>query len=360
MSFKNKDSSKEYIWGKRKNRKWIYIIVAIVVVVGAALGYIVFGLNLNDSSDSLFTTKTKSSQGLERRAIDGVYVPADQANIYPVAVMIENLVSSRPPSGLSKANLVYEALAEGGITRFMAVYAGQFVTMPEIGPVRSARSYYIDWALEYNALYTHVGGSPQAFADIREYSVFDLNQFYSSQYFWRDSERLAPHNLYTSGEKLAFALRDLEADETSDFDSWKFKDEVDVSDRPAEDKSIDIKFSSFNYDVGYKYNKEKNDYLRYQAGEIHIDKDESEIRAKNVAVQKVKTYLIDDNRLGMDTVGEGESIVFRDGLAITGHWEKESKTSRTIFYDDDGDEIEFNAGTTWVEVIPTDRDVEYN
>ncbi len=355
MSKKNKKD--DYIWGKRKSKTWIVIISAIVVVLAGVAGYIIFGLDLDSTSNS--NVSDNGSSALVRRAIDGVYVEADQSNNYPVAVMIENLVTSRPPSGLSQANIVYEALAEGGITRFMALYAGQFITLPEIGPVRSARPYYLDWALEYNALYAHVGGSPQALADIRTYDVFDLNQFYNSQYFWRDQERFAPHNLYTSGEKLAFALRDNEADEEGDFSSWQYKDEAPLSGRPADEKNITIDFSSFNYKVEYKYDRDENDYLRYQAGEVHEDKDGTPIRVKNIVVQKLKTYLVDENRLGMDTVGDGEAIIFQDGTAIEGRWVKSAKTERTMFYDTMGDEIEFNAGTTWVEAVPTDRDIIY-
>lgn len=355
-----KENSKKYIWGKRKSKKWIIIIAAVGVVVIGILGYVIFGLDLDKNTNTTTDTISNSQQALTRRAIDGVYVPNGQDNHYPVAVMIENLVSSRPPSGLSKANLVYEALAEGGITRFMAMYTGEMVTIPEIGPVRSARSYYLDWALAYDALYVHVGGSPQSFIDINKYEVFDLNQFYNSQYFWRDSERSAPHNLYTSGELLAYALRDNEAAEAGDYTVWQFKDDANLTDRPTGEKNITIDFSSFNYKVEYKYDREKNDYIRYQAGEIHQDKDESEIRAKNVIVQKVKTYLIDQQRLGMDTVAEGEAFIFRDGQAVEGRWEKKSRDARTLYYDEEGNEIEFNAGTSWIEIIPTDRDIVYN
>ncbi|MDD5040738.1 MAG: DUF3048 domain-containing protein [Patescibacteria group bacterium] len=359
------DPSKDYIWGKRTNKKWMIIGISVAVVAVIVGGVFLF----NPTDNGGLSTKShnsNSSDSLVRRAIDGVYVPADQSNHYPVAVMIENLVSSRPPSGLSNANVVYEALAEGGITRFMALYTGELYGLPEIGPVRSARPYYLDWALEYKALYAHVGGSPQAIADIKSKGVFDLNQFFNSQYYWRDSNRLAPHNLYTSGEKLAFALRDLEASASGDFQSWKFKDDASLPDRPTVSKKISIQFSSMNYNVEYQYDREQNDYLRYQATEIHRDKPTAEgaegsaIRAKNVIVQKVKTRLLDDERLGMDTVDEGVALIFRDGTAIEGQWKKASVSDRTRYYDADGDEIELNAGTTWVEIVPTDRDVEYD
>lgn len=357
---KSTDNSKKYIWGKRKNKTWLIIsIVAGVIIIAGVASYFVFLSSEESGQSPGITNKVKES--LSRRAIDGVYVSSDQANHYPLGIMIENLVSSRPPTGLSEANLVYEALAEGGITRFLAIYAGQLVEIPEIGPIRSARSYYLDWVLEYNALYVHIGGSPQSFTDIKQYDVFNLNQFYNSQYFWRDSERPAPHNLYSSGEKLAYALRDKEAPEEGEYETWQFKDDSSLADRPTEEKNIIIDFSSFNYKVEYKYDWQQNDYLREMAGQPHQDEDGTQIRAKNVIVQKVKTSLADnEQRLSMETIGQGEALVFLDGRVIIATWKKASRTDRTKFYDNQGEEIEFNAGTTWIEIVPTDRDIVYN
>lgn len=353
------EANKDYIWGKRKNKKWIFISVGVVVVIAGVAGYLIFGLNLDDQGSSNTANKSQSGDTV-RRAIDGVMVPADQANYFPVAVVIENLVAARPQSGLSQANIVYEALAEGGITRFLALYAGQPVS--EIGPVRSARPYFVDLVLEYGALFAHAGGSPQAIADIRSEGVFDLNQFYNSQYYWRDKTRqvASEHTLFSSSQLLTFALRDKKAAATADFDSWIFKDDTPLNSRPQEQKTITIDFSSFSYKVEYSYDRAKNDYVRSLAGAPHLDKGGAAIRPKNVIVQKVKTRLIDAERLGMDIVGQGDAIVFRDGVATVGHWEKKSKTGRTTFTDAAGVAIEFNAGQTWVEVVPTDREILYN
>ncbi len=357
MAGQKNEKHKDIVWGKRSNKKWLIIGIVAAVVIAGALGFVLFALDWD--SDITTTLTNKTGDKTARRTIDGVKASPDNANLYPVAIMIENLVTSRPPSGLSKAQVVYEALAEGGITRFMAIYAGERNNIPEIGPVRSARPYFVDWALEYGALYFHAGGSPQSLQDIQTYDVFDLNQFYNSQYFWRDSERNAPHNLYTSGELAAYALRDKEAPEEGIYQGWKFQDDAPLAKRPTEEKSISIDYSSFNYRVEYKYNRQENEYIRYQAGEEHSDKDGTVITAKNVIVQKVKTTLADESRLAMSTVGTGEAMIFRDGSVINGTWEKEATGERTFFYDADGREVTLTAGTIWVEVVPTDRTIEY-
>lgn len=355
---KKKDPSKEFIWGKRKNRTWMYIVIAVAVVIAGIAGYIVFGqTDTNKSTSSIATT---SQDALTRRAIDGVYVPYDQATYFPVAIMVENLSIVRPQSGLTEAGVVYETLTEGGITRFLAIYAGQ--TPGEIGPVRSARPYFIDWTLEYGALYVHAGGSPQSLADISTYNVFDLNQFYNSQYFWRkpDLPLASEHTLFTSGELMQYALRDEEASEVSSFRAWEFKDDAALSDRPEEEKMIIIDYSSLSYKVEYAYDRDTNTYVRSQGGQEHTDLNGAQIQPKNVVVQKVITRRVDDERLGMEVVGEGEAIIFHDGSAVVGTWSKESKEDRTLFYDVEGNEIAFNAGQTWVEVVPTDRNIDYN
>lgn len=352
------ENKKDYIWGKRKNKTVLIIIIVLaVILIAGFFGYLFFGNNVN-TNISVINHQISKEENAPRK-IDGVSVPSDQSNIYPVAVMIENLVSARPQSGLSEANLVYEALAEGGVTRFMAIYAASG-TISEIGPVRSSRSYYLDWVKEFNALYAHIGGSPESLSLIKKYEIFDLNQFSNSQYFWRHKDRPAPHNLYTSSEFLAYALRDKKASSEGNYESWLFKSDEPKESWPTEEKNVIIDFSSFNYKVEYKYDNKNNEYVRYQAGQPHLDKEGHQIKAKNLVVQYLKTSLVDKERLGMETIGEGEAIIFRDGQAVTGAWKKESREARTRFYDKEGGEVKFNRGTTWIEIVPSGRTVNYN
>lgn len=346
------------------NQRLIKITILVIVVLAAtvALGYFLFSKEKVDLGTS--GTNGKGKEQRVARLIDGVLVDKGRENFYPVAIMIENLSTIRPQSGLNKANVVYETLAEGGITRFLAIYASG-EKIEEIGPVRSARDYYLDWVSEYNALYAHVGGSPSALRLITQYSLLDLDQIGGDHpYFWRDRERATAfeHTLFTSSELQARALRDKKIQKEGDYEPWLFKkEEASLSERPDEAKKITIDFSTYSYKVEYEYNREKNVYLRSNGGTPHLDfKTQEQLLAKNVVVQYVKTRLVDSSRLAIEAIGEGGALVFQDGQMINATWKKESRAERTRFYNKDGKEIQFNPGPTWVEIVPTDREVEYN
>lgn len=299
------------------------------------------------------------------RRLDGVIVSKEKANLWPYAVMIENLLSTRPQGGLSQAAVVYETLAEGGSTRFVAVFEPTEV-IPEIMPVRSARPYYLEWVSEYGALYAHAGGSPQALTIIRENpDINDLEALSGDAvYFWRDRTKYAPHNLVTSSEKMNLALRDKElSDKETDFRSWEFKDEAELEKRGEDGKILMFNFSyGKTYKVDYKYNRESNVYLRYNADQEHKDKNTDEqLKVKNVIVQIVREPVLSGGkgRLDIYVGGEGKAWIFRDGEVIEGVWKKGSRTDRTSFYDSEGNEVEFNRGNTWVHVISETQEVVY-
>lgn len=292
-----------------------------------------------------------------RRNIDGVYVEPGQENFYPIAAIVENHVDARPQSGLARANLVIEAEAEGGITRYLAVYADGS-EIKEIGPIRSARPYFVDWARELSALFIHCGGSPEALVKIARENVFDLNEFYNGTYFWRDKSRPAPHNIYTSIENLNGYLESKKAGE-GEYLSWQFKDDAALPEGET-GKNVKIKFKTPDYYVDWVYDKESNGYIRYLAGQIHKDAEGEEIKAKNVIVMHVKAEVIDDElRLKMEHIGSGKAIVCLDGKCEEGSWEKKSGLARTRFYNSNGEEFKFNAGTVWIEAVRPEREVEY-
>lgn len=345
----------------RTNRKvQLGLVIVLVIAIVTVGGYFLF---VQGQVGKVAVPKEKESISDQvARTIDGVLVEKGRENFLPVTVMIENLASVRPQAGLQAANVVYEALAEGGITRFLVIYASGD-ELSEIGPIRSARPYFLDWAGEYKGIYAHCGGSPQAQAAIKDYAFTDLDQMFGNHnYFWRKKEvSTIEHGLFTSSQLLSFAIRDKKLAANGDFTAWKFKDEAIKSERPTEEKTITIDFSTFNYKVEYKYNSEENLYLRYNGGVEHQDAlSKEQIHVKNVIIQYIKTSLADSSRLAMETQGDGGAIVFLDGRMLNATWSKKDKDSRTKFLDENGQEIELNRGNTWLEIVPTDREVTYN
>jgi len=353
----------------KKNLYLLGIIALVfVIILALTLVYLVF-INSDElveqsaqnvNLDIAIETIEEEGEIKYVRALDGVVVvDEDQANPRIVSVMIEDLYQARPQSGLASAPLVYATLAEGGITRFIAFFNGD-EELAKIGPVRSARPYYLEWVSEFDALYAHCGGSPNALAAIDGLGINDLNQMYSYKYFWRDTGRYAPHNLYTSSELLNTALRDNGITESEIYRPWKFKD--DEPDQSINNVSIYVDYSvGETYDAEYLYNANNNDYVRYQLGSPQQDTNSGDIRVKNVAIIRIpaEDYETEKGRLILDISGTGEAWVFRDGLKIHGIWQKEDRTSRTLFYNEEGNEIEFNRGNTWVEVVPGERGISY-
>ena len=305
----------------------------------------------------------------------------------PLTVMIENHAEARPQSGLSKADIIYEAVAEGGITRFLAVYycdaaAEDFI----IGPVRSARTYYLDFASEYGdyPLYAHVGGANKpglsnALGQIADYGWLakgnDMNQFsLGFPTFWRDYERLGrpvatEHTMYTTADKLyeiahqrGLDARDDEGNKwDEDWRSWQFKD--DVSDKG---NINNIKFNFWSgyqeYEVNWQYNQENNQYLRSNGGQAHKDlNNEEQLMAKVIIVQfmREKGPINELKHLLYTTTGTGKAIVFQDGQATQATWSKAKRQDRTIFEDSKGKEIKFNRGPIWIEIVPLGKEVNY-
>lgn len=273
------------------------------------------------------------------------------------AIIIDNFIYSRPVIGLSKSLFVWEAPVEAGITRFLAVFPlDSEDEIEKIGPVRSLRPYFIDWAAGLGATITHCGGSPEALEQIESVYARHIDQFYNFNYFWRTWKRDAPHNVLTSTEKLRDAI-DEKNYETVEFDSWKFKEDLDILERPKK-QEISIDFWLSEHKIKWKYDLRKNDYVRSQGGIIHKDDEGNKIRAKNIIIQFTDVEIIDnEGRREIRTTGEGRASIFIDGKQISAFWEKPSREARTKFYDEHSEEISFNKGATWIEVVPIDMEV---
>ncbi len=268
----------------------------------------------------------------------------------PLAIMIDNIVRARPHFGIDQACLVIEALAEGGITRLEAFYS---CNLPKVvGPVRSARTYYVEYAQGFNALYAHVGGSPQALRLLRNLAI-DLDEFRYSEAYWRIPERRRPHNMLTSPTKLYYVAekKGLETKWTGD-PFYLFKDDEPLQNRGFV-KSITIKFSTRPYEVQYIYDRMSNLYARYLYNKPYVTADSKvHIKTKNVIVIYTSTRVIDYKaRLEMPTTGTGKALVFRDGIKIEGTWKRAKVTDPLKLFDSTGSEIQLNRGGAWIAVV---------
>lgn len=307
----------------------------------------------------------------------------------PLAVMIENHIEARPQSGLSFADVVYEAVAEGGITRFMAVYLCAFGDL-QVGPVRSARTYFLDWLSEYDPLYAHVGGAntpgpANALGQIIDYRIKDLNQFgIGYPTYWRDYQRLGrpvatEHTMYSTikklwdiGAKKGWAA----ADESGlrwdkNFVPWKFlKDKETVSSGDGAGK-ITVNFweSQKDYQVEWNYDGTCNCYKRKNAGTDHTDLNTKlQLAPTDVVIQFQKESHANDgyeNNVHMlyankgPQAPNGKALIFMGGKVIKGTWNKANRLAREKFLDESGKEISFVPGQIWIQTVPEGSAVTY-
>jgi hypothetical protein len=294
--------------------------------------------------------------------LTGLAVSESDAAQPVMAVMIENLdPDARPQSGLSQAGIVYEALAEGGITRFMALFQEPFPT--SIGPVRSLRPYYLEWGLEHNIPVVHAGGSQPALAEVGPSGLKNIDALGSlGSYFARTSDRVAPHNLYISGTSLANMDKALGYDQAPTFTPLARK-----SDNPSgspTSPTITINFSTSGYAVKYVYDAASNSYARFLAGVPHVDRNTGkQIYVKNVVVQFTgTTYGTQEDgkpETDIQDVGSGQALVFVDGNLVHATWQKANAKAQTTFTDSNGQPIQFNPGNTWISVLPKGNSVTY-
>lgn len=302
----------------------------------------------------------------------------------PLAIMIENHTEARPQSGLSLADVVYEAVAEGGITRFLAIYLCNLSDV-QVGPVRSARTYFVDWLSEYDGLYAHVGGAntpgpADALSQIIRYGILDLNQFsIGFPTFWRDYQRLdhsvaTEHTMYSTTQKLwdIGAKRGWVAKDSKGvkwetmFVPWKFKEDPSP---PAGGSVVKITVDFWqgysDYTVSWTYDPTCNCYQRFHGSTPHTDLDNKEqLSAKNVVVQFQRESHANDGyennaHLLYKTIGEGKALIFQDGQVVQGKWVKKSRTARTVYFDLKGKEVSFNKGVIWIQTIPEGAKVSY-
>lgn len=281
----------------------------------------------------------------------------------PLGVMINNAVPARPQIGLNQADLIYEIVAEGGITRFLAFYQSELPNT--VGPIRSIREYYLLIVKELaDSMVMHIGYSPMALDKIDKWSIKSL-QFAGAEFFrnnFGNSNLATEHTAFADANKLFETGSKLGWGNISNFEKWKFKD--DISTPNGEISYIEINFwYRGDYTGVFKYDSSSNLYRRYSGldenGNPILLRDritKEELKVKNVIVQFADEIPIpndDKGRLDYNLVGEGKALIFLDGKVIDGFWKKDKLESRTKFYNTQNKEIEFNRGKIWISVVPS-------
>lgn len=298
-------------------------------------------------------------EGYVRRITDGMPIPPEKQPKRWFAVMVENSAEAWPLSGIAAARLVIEAPVEGSIPRLSAYFDDTQTEVKQIGPVRSVRPYYLDYAQGFEAMLAHVGGSPEALAAINRVGAVSLNEFFWGRFFWRSLARYAPHNVYTSVGLLdqGFAARGFE---DTEMPSFTYMDFEPATDQRSAEQTITVPFSSLasDYNAVWTYQPASNTYARFQGTHAAADADGETVQAKNVIVLYTKISVIDDEgRRSVKTTGEGEATLFRDGQAFDIRWSKTSSAAPLRFLTDDENDVALQPGQTWIEILPLSTEV---
>jgi hypothetical protein len=287
-------------------------------------------------------------------------VTASVASRHVVAVMVDDQAGARPQSGFADAGIVWQAPAEGGIPRYMMLF--QDGDPPAVGPVRSARYYFIAWASEWNAVYVHVGGSPQALATLHSAQgrgglVYDADEFrYGGTYLWRISQRKKPHNVYTDGPHLRSLTKKVGAAAVAgQAPHWRFGPPAGLVDRPT-GGTIVVPYLANR--ITYRYDRASNTYLRGVTGATEqVDAGTgTRVAPTNVVIMAVKFAPLNDgstkHRLEAQLTGTGTAWIATNGHTVKGTWRKKSTTAPVLLYGPDGKQVTLTAGQTFVQVVP--------
>lgn len=403
---------------EKQSKTTLYVSLLGVYLIVSAISFFVFKKLMPGATPAAVTTEQVGSARAkidpnlpktEACPINGAKFTTAERSIWegrrPLTTVIENHLDSRPQSGLSRADVVYEAVAEGGITRFLGVfYCGAAAEDVRVGPVRSVRVYFARWAYEYglNPIFVHVGGANNidnkapngrkaAGQVAKEVDAFQLLSDFGWRYaggndmdggtnvgypiMWRDPERIpgaamehtfmgSSDKLFEEGAKRGFAAKDEDGKAWNQtFISWKFIDDAPAASPEATEIKFEFWKNKPDYDVVWTYNKEKNAYMRANGGKPHNDMDNGgvQLSAKNVVFQFVQEKGPVDKEYHMyyENFGTGKALVFMNGNVVEGTWKRAALKDRTIFYDSAGKEISFVRGTIWIEAVPSDNVIEY-
>ena len=349
--------------GSSSKKKKIIIIVSVVALILILVSILGFKIwkdkqriqpQVENTGDT--QAEEKKEEKKENKKIN-IYKGDDRV----IAVMIDNHKGAWPQAGLNSTYAVYEIVVEGGETRLMALFKG--ADLETIGPVRSSRHYFLDYAMENDAIYTHYGWSPQAKNDISKFGVNNLNGiYYSKPTFWRVSTKRSPHNAMTSTKQILKAANKkgyrTDSKETSVLNY--VSEEVNLK-NGIKAETVKIPHS-YLQSVKYVYNAKTKRYTRYARGILQKDYTTGkEITTKNIIIQYSNNADLNDGstkgRQTLNNIGTFNGYYITNGKAIKISCIKSSRESKTIYKDEKGKIINVNDGNTWFNICPKNAKV---
>ncbi|MCI9585595.1 MAG: DUF3048 domain-containing protein [Bacilli bacterium] len=329
---------------RKKNKKKLgFVLLILILLIGGGAYYL-----LNHK---------EVKQQIEKKIVKKLKIVDQDSKSRPIAVMINNNHKAWPHAGLQDSYINYEIIAEGGITRIMAIFKDKDTA--KIGSVRSARPYYLDYALENDAIYVHYGWSDDAKKDINTLGVDNINGLTASSVFWRDTslKKASEHTAFTSMEKIKDYAKDngYMRDTNKDLLLNYSVDEININKKEDAKKAdkIYIKYSYYT-DTTYEYDEENKVYKRSMSGTAHVDAiTGDQYTAKNIIIIPIKNHSYDSyGRQKLENIGSGEGYFITNGYAVPITWEKESRKGQTIYRYKNGKEIKVNDGNTWIQIQP--------
>ncbi|MCL2451866.1 DUF3048 domain-containing protein [Candidatus Saccharibacteria bacterium] len=354
----------------KKHRLLLIVFATLLVAAAVAVCLSLYFLSNKQTNTDQLSEPKKAEPVRYYSPLTGRETTEEKSKRPISAVMIENSPEARPQSGLREAGAVFEAIAEGGITRFVALFQEADVDL--IGPVRSARPYFLEWAAAFDPALAHVGGSDQALQMLRS-GRYGLNIDEIKPTIWRVKDRRAPHNAYTSTAEL-LKYQENHGKTSSDFTAWERLEtaekydceclEDEVCDCEAPTKQIFLNISSNLYNVTYDWDETTNTYKRSQGGRPHFSRDADRVEtqiAPDVVIAIMVNQSLAADRLHNQIVtsGSGKAYIFQGGRKVEGTWSKASAPEQIKFLDADGKELKLNRGQIWITAVPSGRGVTW-
>lgn len=343
---------------KQRKKQKFQIMLALFFLLLSIILIAIYALFINKENQP-----TKKPQKTIEQAKEKLKIVDEDSNERPIAIMIDNNIGSAKHAGLQESYINYEIIVEGGLTRIMALFKDKNVSL--IGPVRSSRHYFLDYALESDAIYAHFGWSTYAQRDMKVLGVNNINGLTDDKPYWRETTAVAPHNVFTTTDKIRnYAKTKKYSTETN---NWKLlnyttkKVELNTTQYTQETANpelitankVSIDYSNYQ-NRSYTYDNQNEYYLRSMNGNAHIDKvSNTQLNYKNIIIERVNNYNLDnEGRQDLTTTGSGTGYYITNGYALSINWTKSSRSAKTKYTYTNGTEIKVNDGNTFIQIVP--------